>query len=59
MYKGGRPQNSVLEHFLCVTGGKNKYATCKKCDQQQASNVAGMHVQSCIAQMFERFCLDS
>ena len=41
---GGRPQNSVWEHICRVTVDKNRYAKCKKCDHQQASNAARMHV---------------
>ncbi len=44
MYKGGRPQNSVWEHFFHVTVDQKKYAKCKKCGHQQASNAARMQV---------------
>jgi len=44
VYKGGRPHNSILEHFLYVTVGNKKHAKCKKCCPQQGNNVTRMQV---------------
>lgn len=44
MFKGGRPSDKIWQHFQRIDAGGKKYAKCKKCGHQQASNASRMHV---------------
>ena len=49
MYKGGRPRDSVWQHFLEVTINMKQFAKCKQCGNTQLAKAARrkLHQEKC------------